>query len=498
MKSVIPSGAAVSALSPGPENAQPRLADHAVSDSQQARSKHSAALIAARMERLPSASYFWKIIVLVSLGGWFEFYDLIFTGYIAPGLAKSGLLTTTTTTFFGYTGIGGFIAATFAGLFVGTFFCGRLADRFGRRAAFTWSMVWYSVASAFMAFQNTPEGLLIWRFIAGIGLGVEIVTVTTYIVELVPSHMRGKAVAFNQAIMFTAAPIAALLSHWLVPQAPFGMDGWRWVVLLGSTGAIVVVFIRSALPETPRWLVQHGRADDADRVVTGIESRIAKQTGQALAEPVVKAEAPAPKAASFLEMWTPPYRSRFLMLLVFNFFQAIGYYGFANWVPTLLIAKGVLVTKSLLYASAIAVASPIGPLLAMMVADRIQRKWLIVLSAGAIAVVGVLFSRTANPLLLVVLGVLINLCNSTLSLCYHTYQNEVFPTRIRARAAGVVYSFSRLGAMFSGFLIAFLLRDHGVNGVFAMIVGCMVIVMVAIGVFGPNTNRKSLEEISGS
>ena len=488
MKSAIQPGASASAF----PSDNVRLHSDAVA----ATSSHTAASIAARMERVPATAYFWKIIFLVSLGGWFEFYDLIFTGYIAPGLAKSGLLTTTTTTFFGYTGIGGFIAATFAGLFVGTFFCGRLADRFGRRAAFTWSMVWYSAASALMAFQNTPEGLLIWRFVAGIGLGVEIVTVTTYIVELVPSHMRGKAVALNQAIMFTAAPIAALLAAWLVPQSPFGIDGWRWIVFLGSSGAVIVVFIRAALPETPRWLVQQGRSQEADRVVSRIEADAVARLGQPLPDPVLTLEAPMPKSVPFLEMWTGPYRSRVIMLLVFNFFQAIGYYGFANWVPTLLIAKGVLVTKSLLYASAIAVASPVGPLLAMLVADRIQRKWLIVISAGAVAVIGVLFSQTANPLLLVVLGVLINLCNSTLSLCYHTYQNEVFPTRIRARAAGVVYSMSRLGAMLSGFLIAFMLRDFGVNGVFAMIVGCMLVVMIAIGGFGPDTNRKSLEEIS--
>jgi putative MFS transporter len=462
----------------------------------EAGSAHTAASIAARMDRLPASRYLWKLIFLVSLGAWFEFYDLIFTGYIAPGLAKSGLLTTTTTTFFGYTGIAGFIAATFAGLFVGTFFCGRLADRFGRRAAFTWSMVWYSIASAFMAFQNTPEGLLIWRFLAGVGLGVEIVTVTTYIVELVPAHMRGKAIALNQAILFSAAPIAALLSYWLVPTAPLGLDGWRWVVLIGTMGAIIVGFIRSVLPETPRWLVQHGRAADADRVVSEIEARVSRETGKSLSEPIVAPEAAAPRPARLFEMWTGPYRSRVVMLLVFNFFQAIGYYGFANWVPTLLIAKGVLVTKSLLYATAIAVASPVGPLLAMTIADRIQRKWLIVICAGAIAATGTAFSQTANPTLLIILGVAINLFNATLSLCYHTYQNEVFPTWIRARAAGVVYSFSRLGAMFSGFLIAFLLRDHGVNGAFAAIVGCMVIVMIAIGVFGPTTNGKSLEEIS--
>jgi putative MFS transporter len=497
MKSAIhPEPAAASAPHPGPSTSAACTAAEARTHAMQA-AAHTAASIAARMDRLPASAIFWKIILLVSLGGWFEFYDLIFTGYIAPGLAKTGLLTTTTSTFFGYSGIAGFIAATFAGLFAGTFFCGRLADRFGRRAAFTWSMVWYSIASAIMAFQHTPEGLLAWRFIAGIGLGVEIVTVTTYIVELVPAHMRGKAIALNQSIMFTAAPIASILAYHLVPAAPLGLDGWRWIVLIGCAGAIIVVFLRAALPETPRWLVQHGRPAEADRIVADIEARVAARTGNALPPPKAVAVADAaPRPARFLEMLGAPYRSRFLMLLVFNFFQAIGYYGFSNWVPTLLIAKGVLVTKSLLYATAIAIASPTGPLLAMAIADRIQRKWLIVFCAGAVAVFGTLFALTANPALLIGLGVLINLSNSTLSLSYHTYQNEVFPTRMRARAAGVVYSFSRLGAMFSGFVIAHLLRDYGVPGVFAAISGCMLMVMLAIGIFGPATNRKSLEDIS--
>ena len=465
------------------------------SQSQYRSAERTAAEVAARLDRLPASRYFWKVILLVSLGGWFEYYDLIFTGYIAPGLTKSGLLTTTTTTFFGYTGIAGFIAATFAGLFVGTFFCGRLADYLGRRAAFTWSMIWYSLASLIMAFQNSPEGLLIWRFIGGIGIGVEIITVTTFIIELVPAHMRGKAVALNQAIMFTGAPIAALLSSWLVPETYFGLDGWRWVVLIGSTGAIVVCFLRAGLPETPRWLAQHGRGEDALRLVEKIEQQVQHETGRPLPDVLPIKEAPPAPPTYFLELWTGPFRSRVLMLLIFNFFQAIGYYGFTNWVPTLLLAKGVLVTKSLLYAAAIATASPIGPLLGMLVADRIERKWLIVLCAGAISVVGLAFGQTAEPALLIVLGILINLCNSTMSLSFHTYQNEVFPTRIRAKAAGTVYSFSRLSAMLSGFLIAYLLRDYGVTGVFVAIGGSMVIVMITIGFFGPTTNNKPLEQI---
>src|SRR6516225_306412 len=130
--------------------------------------------ISRRLESLPASSHLWHLIVLLSLGGCFEIYDLFLTAYIAPGLNHSGLLTTTTETFFGFSGIGAFVAATFAGLFAGTFFLGFLADRFGRRSIFTLALLVYSAASVIMACQTTSGGLLLWRFLAGIGIGVEI------------------------------------------------------------------------------------------------------------------------------------------------------------------------------------------------------------------------------------------------------------------------------------------------------------------------------------
>ena len=234
-------------------------------------SSTSAAELSARMDRLPATRHLWMLVTLISLGGFFEIYDLIFTGYIAPGMTKSGLLQTTTTTFFGMEGIAGFIAATFAGLFVGTFFFGWLPDRFGRKAVFTYSLLWYCLGSAIMAFQTSSEGLVFWRFITGIGVGVEIVTIDVYITELVPQHMRGRAMAFNQMIMFLAAPAAALLSYFLVPNIYFGIDGWRWVVLIGCAGAVVVWFIRRAVPESPRWLFIHGRGEEAEAVHALVE-----------------------------------------------------------------------------------------------------------------------------------------------------------------------------------------------------------------------------------
>ena len=105
---------------------------------------------------------------MLSLGFFFELYDLMYSGYVAPGLVKSGILTPTTVGLFGMNGVASFIACMFAGLFIGTIGCGFLADRFGRRTVFTYSLLFYTVANLVMAFQTTAIGLNFWRFLAGL------------------------------------------------------------------------------------------------------------------------------------------------------------------------------------------------------------------------------------------------------------------------------------------------------------------------------------------
>src|SRR3954454_8049598 len=95
--------------------------------------------ISARLDRLPPTRSIWKLVLMLSLGFFFELYDLLFTGYVAPGLVRSGILTQTTPGLFGTSGVASFIAALFSGLFIGTAFCGFLADKYGRRAIFTYS-----------------------------------------------------------------------------------------------------------------------------------------------------------------------------------------------------------------------------------------------------------------------------------------------------------------------------------------------------------------------
>jgi putative MFS transporter len=177
-------------------------------------------------------------------------------------------------------------------------------------------------------------------------------------------------------------------------------------------------------------------------------------------------------------------------------FQTVGFYGFANWVPTLLIKQGITITTSLMYSSVIALAAPVGPIIGLFIGDRFERKTVIVVMAAVNIVCGLLFSQVAQAVLLVSLGVCLTLAGNIISYSFHAYQSELFPTSIRARAVGFVYSWSRFSAIFTAFLIASVLKEFGTTGVFVFIAGAMLIVMLVIGVMGPRTKGIELEKIS--
>ena len=173
------------------------LRGHGRSDSPDDPGQYSHSACVADMAALLDAAGTERAVLGgLSLGGFFEFYDLFLAGYVAPGLVKAHILTTTTKGLFETGGVAAFVAFFFLGLFVGTALFGFVADRLGRRVIFMGSLLWYAAASAIMAFQHDAFGLEVWRFICGIGIGIELVTIDTYIAELAPPRARARAFAF--------------------------------------------------------------------------------------------------------------------------------------------------------------------------------------------------------------------------------------------------------------------------------------------------------------
>ncbi|RBF11845.1 MFS transporter, partial [Xanthomonas oryzae pv. oryzae] len=231
------------------------------------------AQIAARIDRLPASATLWRLVGLLALGGFFELYDLFQTAYISPGLIRDGIFSSGADGVFGMSDQAAFAAATFLGLFVGAALLSPFADRFGRRPVFTFALIWYTAATVAMGLQSTAAGVIVLRFVVGIGLGIELVTIDTYLSELVPRHMRSAAFAFAFFVQFLAVPTVALTAWLLVPHAPLGVSGWRCVVLLSGAFALAIWWLRSRLQESARWLAAHGRHAEADAVVTELEAR---------------------------------------------------------------------------------------------------------------------------------------------------------------------------------------------------------------------------------
>ncbi len=452
--------------------------------------------IAARLDRLPPSRYLQGLVARISIGGFFELYDLFMTGYIAVGLIQAGIFRASTTELLDINGYASFVGAGFAGMFLGTLLFSWFSDRFGRRATFTFSLLWYSAATLVMAFMSSPAALDLWRFICGLGIGVQLVTISSYITEITPKGSRGRYIALSQFISFCSVPVVAALSLLAIPHKILHLDGWRYVAMVGSGGTLFAWFLRARLPESPRWFEAHGHKESAEKTISEMEHRIASEFGGQLPplEPAV--DETGPQRGAWIEIWRSPYLGRTLMLTIFNAFQAIGFYGFAAWVPILLVNEGIAVTKSLTYVLVIALLNPFGSLWAMRYADALQRKWQIVVLALVIALCGLLWAQQRAALGIILFGSLITLANSWFSCILHTYQAELYPTRIRAQAVGFVYSWSRFTLIFAGFLIARALHAYGTTGVFVIVATAMLVVAVVVAILGPNSNRIRLEVLS--
>ena len=455
---------------------------------------------AARLERLPLGSFHRRFIVLVSLGCWFDVFDIFMMAYLGAALQSSHFLTLAQFT--------DLIAAGFLGMFAGTIVLGAGSDSFGRRPAFITMLLIYSVFSLVGALAPSAGVLLVTRVLAGAGIGGEMVVIDTYVSEMVPSRARGRYVAMTQLIGFTAIPAAALLARVLVPTH-WLMAGWRWVMVIGSAGALLAWYLRRNLPESPRWLESRGRTEEAVAILAGIERESAEEPAAGSVPAIATSAADQSGAAvigthrmPFRELWKPPYRARTVMLAVFHLLQTVGFYGFANWAPTFLLREGHNLRTSLDYGFLIALVSPVGPMLGVLTTEHFERKRAIVVLALLVAAAGLAFPKasrlgsSSGAIAIVAIGALLTVFSYWFSSVLHAYQAELFPTRARATGVGFTYSWSRLSAVLSTLVIGALVA-RSVTAVFVFIAAAMTGVAFVVGVWGPRTNSASLEEVSG-
>jgi MFS transporter, putative metabolite:H+ symporter len=452
--------------------------------------------ILARIDRLPPSRFLFWIIARIAAGGWFEFYELFMPGFISPGLVRSGIYTIENKGLFDYHSFASFLASFFLGMFLSTAVFGFVSDRRGRRSVFVYSMVVYSVAQLAIALLRDPLLIDAARLIAGFAVGMQLVNNDSYMAELTPRKLRGRYMTGSYVFVLSAIPVAAMLAAWLVPLDPLGAAGWRWVVAIGALSGVVVFLVQRGLPESPRWLEAHGRTAEANAVVTMIEQGVIAEGGGPLPAPDPAVVDPRPEPGRWEEMFGRFYLPRTLMLSVFQFSQTIAVFGFTSFVPVLLIKQGFPVVHSLWYTAVIALLAPVGALVGSYFSERIERKWQLVLTAALIGIAGSIFAAAREVALIVAAGSLVALGNNWMISVFHPYAAELFPTRIRAQAIGFSFSWSRVSAIFVGYWVGNLLAVFGTPGVFVMIDAAMLAIIIAIGVFGPTTNGKSLETLS--
>src|SRR5580692_2317409 len=227
--------------------------------------------VGARLDRLPTTRYIWYLVGLVSFGAFFEIYDLALTAPLSLGLLVAGVFQRGAGGLFGFADQATFAAATFAGLYVGTLAFSTVADRLGRRPIFTFALLWYATATVVMGLQNSAFAIDLCRFVASMGVGLELVAIDCYLAELMPKAVRGRAFAVSASLQFLSVPLVSLLAWALIPGTHFGIDGWRWLAFVPAVGALLVWQVRRAVPESRRGLEAQGRAVEADVVTSKME-----------------------------------------------------------------------------------------------------------------------------------------------------------------------------------------------------------------------------------
>ncbi|HEX4410207.1 MAG TPA: MFS transporter [Xanthobacteraceae bacterium] len=451
---------------------------------------HSAAVattpedVVARIERLPVSSWHVKTRVIIGVATFFDAFDALAIASVLPAIAPMWKLTPPQ--------IGLLISSGFLGQLLGALFFGWIAERYGRMTGMIWSIALFAVMSLVCAAAWNYESLLVFRVIQGFGLGGEVPIAAVYISELARSDSRGRFVMFYELIFPVGIVAASLLGLWIVPTL-----GWPYMFVFGAIPAVLTLFLRRVLPESPRWLANSGRMMEAEAAISFIERETEKATGKPLPPPqaAIKIE---DKRASLADLFGPLYLRRTLVVWLIWFTSYLVNYGLSIWLPTVYRTVFKLPLDVALRYGLITVAiGLIGTVIAAFIIDYVGRKWLFgICFAGAAASLIVLSTiANATPEQVLTYITIAYFFVTAINLGVYLYTPELYPTRVRALGVGTATAWLRFASMLGPIAVGYVIGS-GLQTVFLSFGLITAVTAVITLIFAVETKKRLLEQLS--
>ncbi|MFG1877749.1 MFS transporter [Sphaerisporangium sp. NPDC049003] len=424
-------------------------------------------LVPARLDRLPWSRFHTRFVAALGVAWVLDGMEITIASAVGSVLEDSRTL--------GLSAVEVGITATvyLVGEVIGALVFGRLSDRFGRRRLFILTLGLYLVANGITAFSPNLAFLLFFRFWSGAGIGGEYSAIHSAIDELIPSHYRGRVDLAVSGTYWLGAMIGTASTYVLLNPAVFPINlGWRLGLLIGPLLGVAIWVLRRHLPESPRWLLTHGRQEDAERTTAEIEAAV--ENGGAPLAPVDEGRAMefrphgAPSYREIARVLLREYPRRTFLGATLMISQSFLYNAiFFTYVLVLSTFYGVTPHDASKYLFAFALGNLAGPLLLGRLFDTLGRRVMIsstyIVSGTLLAVTGWLFKEgmltaTTQTLLW---SVIFFIASAAASSGYLTV-SELFPLEIRALAIALFFAvaqtFGALGPTIFGALIGD--RDH--------------------------------------
>ncbi len=434
----------------------------------------------ARLDRLPISSFHRRIMWLIGAGMFFDGFDLYLLGPVLGATIATKFAVPAQAPLF--------VSMTFIGMTIGALVTGFVGDRYGRRFTYQVNLALFGLASLAGAFAPNMETLIGLRFLMGAGLGAEIVVGYGTMTEFVPPQSRGRWLGMMAFIVVAGFPATAIAANFLVPAF-----GWRVMFVIAGVGALLVWYLRKALPESPRWLEAQGRSDEAEALMKTIEAEAAG--GAALPPPQPTAPAVAPTLASlFSSALLPRLVVGSIVLIVINTLI----FGFVTNMPTFFVQQGRTLGSSLGLNMFISLGSLPGCVIGAWGADYWGRKPVIIGASALTIVAALVYPIVTDPALVVLagLGLIVPIYILT-AILYGVYTAEIFPTEVRLTANGLCNFFGRGFTVITPFIIFPLFKDYGVQGVVWLMIGLLALQIVSVALWGVETRQRTLEDVAG-